>query len=73
MNQMQRAGRIKRSTIDSIIIMSAIKDKRRTERLNTKLFFADAVKSFDKLWLKYCLVKFKTLGYKNNDLKFFIR
>ena len=31
MNQMQCAGRTQRSTMDSIIIMSAIIEKRRTE------------------------------------------
>ena len=49
--------------------MSAIIEKRRTERLNTYLFFADAVKCFDKIWLKDCLIELKTLGYKHNDLK----
>ena len=69
MNQMQCVGRTQRSTMDNIIIMSAIVEKRRTERLNTYLFFADAVKCFDKLWLKDCLIELKTLGYKHNDLK----
>ena len=49
--------------------MSAIIEKRRNERLNTLLFFADAVKCFDKLWLKDCLIELKILGYKHNDLK----
>ena len=35
MNQMQCVGRTQRSTMDNIIIMSAIVEKRRTERLNT--------------------------------------
>ena len=49
--------------------MSAIIEKRRTERLNTHLFFADAVKCFDKFWLNDCLTELKALGYKYNDLK----
>ena len=69
MKQMQCASRTQRSTMDNIIIMSAITKKRRTERLNTYLFFADAVKCFDKLRLKDCLLELKTLGYKHNDLK----
>ena len=69
MKQMQCVSRTERSTMDSIIIMSAITKKRRTERLNRYLFFADAVKCFDKLRLKDCLIKLKTLGYKHNDLK----
>ena len=55
--------------MDNIIIRSAIIKKRRTERLNTYLSFADAVKCFDKLWLKDCRIELKTLGYKHNDLK----
>ena len=69
MTHMPCVSRIERSTMDSIIIMSAITKKRRTERLNRYLFFADAVKCFDKLRLKDCLIKLKTLGYKHNDLK----
>ena len=64
MNQMQH-----RSTMDNIIIMSAIIEKRRTGRLNIYLFFTDAVKCFDKLRLKDCLIELKTLGYKHNNLK----
>ena len=56
MNQMQCLGRTQRTTMDNIIIMSAIIEKRRTERLNTYLFFVDAVKCLDKLWLKDCLI-----------------
>ena len=69
MKQMQCVSRIERSIMDNIIIMSAIIKKRRTERLSTYLFFADAVKCFDKLKLKDCLLELKTLGYKHNDLK----
>ena len=69
MNQMQCAGRTQRSTMDNIITVSVIITKRRTERLNTYLFLADAVKCFDKLWLKDCFMELKTLGYKHNDPK----
>ena len=69
MNQIQCSGRTQRPTMDNIIIMSAIIQKRRTERLNTYLFSADAVKCFDKSWLKDCLIELKTLGYKRSDLK----
>ena len=68
MNQMQCAGRTQRSAMDNII-MSAIVEKRRTERLNTDLFFADVAKCFDKLWLKDCLIELKTLGHKHSDVK----
>ena len=67
MNQMQCPAQD--STFDNIIIMSAIIEKRRTENLNAYIFFADAVKCFDKLLLKDCLIELKTLGYKHNDLR----
>ena len=67
MNQMQCPAQD--STVDNIIIMSAIIEKRRTENLNAYIFFADAVKCFDKLWLKDCLIELKTLGYKHSGLK----
>ena len=66
MNQMQSTERTQRSPIDNIIICIII-EKRRTERLNTYLFFSNAAKCFDKLWLKDCLIEFKTLEYTNND------
>ena len=69
MNQMQLAGRIQRSTMDNKIITSAIMEKKRTERLKTYLFVTDAVKCFDKLWLKDCFKELKTLRHKNNDLE----
>ena len=33
------------------------------------MFFADAVKCFDKLWLKDCLLEMYNLGYDPNTLK----
>ena len=33
------------------------------------MFFADAVKCFDKLWLKDCLLEMYNLGYNPNTLK----
>ena len=35
------------------------------------MFFADAVKCFDKLWLKDCLLEMHNLGYDPNTLKIF--
>ena len=69
MNQMQLAGRTQRSTMDNKIITSAIMEKRRTERLKTYLLVTDAVKCFDKLWLKDCFKELETLRHKNNDLE----
>ena len=44
MIQMQCAGRTHTRAINSIIKMSVIREKTRTERLNTYLFFPNAVK-----------------------------
>ena len=33
------------------------------------MFFADAVKCFEKLWLKDCLLDMYNLGYDPNTLK----
>ena len=33
------------------------------------MFFADAVKCFDKLWLNDCLLEMYNLGYDPNTLK----
>ena len=33
------------------------------------MFFADAVKCFDKLWLKDCLLEMYNLGYDPKTLK----
>ena len=33
------------------------------------MFFADAVKCFDQLWLKDCLLEMYNLGYDPNTLK----
>ena len=35
------------------------------------MFFADAVKCFNKLWLKDCLLEMYNLGYGPNTLNFF--
>ena len=47
MIQMQCAGRTHTRAINNIIKMSAIREKMRTERFNTYLFFTNAVKCID--------------------------
>ena len=32
------------------------------------MFFADAIKCFDKLWIKDCLLEMYNLGYDSNTL-----
>ena len=66
---MQTAGRKQSSTMNNILIVSSIIEKRRQEKQNTYLMCADAVKGFDKLWFKDCLIEMKELGYCSNDIK----
>ena len=49
--------------------MSTIIENQRAQKLNTYMLFADAVKRFDKLWLKDCLLEMYNLGYNPNTLK----
>ena len=55
--------------MDSIIIINAIIEKQRQSHKNTYVFFADAEKCFDKLWLKDCLKDMEEIGYSINDIK----
>ena len=55
--------------MDRIIIINAIIEKQRESHKNTYLFFADAKKCFDKLWLKDCLIEMEEIGYNRNDIK----
>ena len=49
--------------------MNAIIEHQRAQKLNTYIFFADAFKCFDKLWLKDCLLEMYNLGYDPDTLK----
>ena len=69
MSEMQVAGRKERSAMDNLILMNTIIENQRAQKLNTYIFFADAVKCFDKLWLKDCLLEMYKLGYDPNTLK----
>ena len=69
MSEMQAAGREERSAMDNLIIMNTIIENQRAKNLNTYMFFADAAKCFDKLWLKDCLLEMYNLGYDPNTLK----
>ena len=69
MSNMQTEGKKNKSTMDNIIIINAIKEKQRQSHKNTYLFFTDAEKCFDKLWLKDCLIDMEEIGYNRNDIK----
>ena len=67
MDQMQMAGRKKRSTVDNIIIVDSIIQSRKEKNQMTYLLFADAIKCFDKLWLKDCILEMIELGMEERD------
>ena len=68
MSNMQTVGKKSRSTMDNIVI-NAIIEKQRQSYKSTYIFFDDAEKFFDKLWLKDCLIDIKEIGYNRNDIK----
>ena len=56
--------------MDNLIIMNTIIENQSARKLNTYMFFADAVKCFDKLWLKDCIRNVKemyNLGYDTRE------
>ena len=69
MTQMQTAGRKQRSTVDKLIILNSIIENQRQNKNKTYLFFADAKKCFDKLWLKDCLIEMYYLGYSPGTIR----
>ena len=68
MSQIQTAGRKQRPTVDNLIILNSIIENQRQNEDKTYLFFADAKKSFDKLWLKDCLETYY-LGYSPGNIR----
>ena len=64
-SQMQAAGRKQRSTVDNLIIQNSIRQNKN----KAYLFFADAKKCFDKLWLKDCLIEMYSLGYSPGTIR----
>ena len=68
MSNMQAAGRKGRSTLDNIFIYVAIMEKHRIERKKAYVFFADAVKCFDKLWMKDGLLELNKNGMSEFDV-----
>ena len=69
MSEMQAAGRKDRSAMDNLIITNTIIENQRAQKQNTYMFFADAVKCFDKLWLNGSLLEMYNLGYDPNTPK----
>ena len=45
------------------VILNSIIENQRENHSKTYLFFPDAKKCFDKLWLKICFIEMSYLGY----------
>ena len=58
----QTGGAKERSTSDNIFVLSEIIRRNRKLGLKTYIVFGDAVKCFDKLWLKDALVELYEAG-----------
>ena len=71
MSQMQPAGWKQRSAVDNLIILNSIIENQRQCKNKTYLFFADAKKCFDKLWLKDCLIEMYNLGYSPGTISLY--
>ena len=72
-SSMQTAGKKNRSTIDNLIILNAIIEKQRQHNKNTYIFYADAEKYFNKLWLKDSLIEMERIGHNKSDIKSFMK
>ena len=68
MTEFQCGGRKGMSTLDNIMALSGIIERNRTLRRNTYLFFGDARKCFDQLWLKDCLLQLQVGGVQEYDI-----
>ena len=70
MSEMQAAGRKEKSAKDNLIIMNTIIETQRAPKVNTYMFFADAVKCFEKLLVKWQSIRNVLLSlYDLNTLK----
>ena len=69
MSQYQSGGQRKRGTCDNQIMMNAVIDQNRRLKKKTYLYFADAYKCFDRLWLKDCLVELWKAGMREREIK----
>ena len=68
MSMMQSAGRKKRSPVDNIIVTCSIMERNRTQNKLTYMMFVDAVKCFDKLWLKDGMLELERNGMPEHDV-----
>ena len=66
----QSGGRKNRSAVDNVMLMNAIMCKNRKLGKRTYLLFGDAIKCFDKLWLRSCILELYKAGVDKSDIFF---
>ena len=69
----QTGGVKERATVDNHIIFTEIIRKNKKLGRKTYVVFGDAVKCFDKLWLKDSLLEFYKAGYNIQDIEMVYR
>ena len=67
-SECQIGGKKGRGTQDLIILLADLIRRNRMIGKKTYLVFGDAVKCFDKLWLKDCIVELYKMGIAPDDL-----
>ena len=63
MSEMQIAGKKMRSTMEDIVIISAITEQWQIENINTYYLHI--------LWLQNCIIELAKLGYNKNELEIY--
>ena len=64
----QVGGKKERSTPDQVILLADVVRRNRALGRKTYLIFGDAVKCFDKLWLRDCLLELYKSGVAPQDI-----
>ena len=68
MSPFQTGGTKGRATVDNKIVLSEVIRRNRKMKIKTYIVFGDAVKCFDKLWLKDALVELYKAGCTPEDV-----
>ena len=67
-SEYQCGGQRGRGTIDNHIMLNAVVDNNSRIGKKTYMYFADAYKCFDRLWLKDCLVELWKAGMREREV-----
>ena len=65
----QNGGQKGKGAIDNWMALMAIRDNNIRHNKDTNIYFADAYKCFDRLWLKDCLIDLNIAGVREKEIK----